>query len=87
MAWVYILKSVVDGRFYIGSTKDLERRLKQHSQHHTQSTTRMGPLTLALSQEYPSIETARKVELRLKKLKRRDYIEKIVEDGHIRMDG
>ncbi|MBI4435170.1 GIY-YIG nuclease family protein [Candidatus Uhrbacteria bacterium] len=87
MAWVYILKSVVDGRFYIGSTTDLERRLKQHSQHHTQSTARMGSLTLAFSQEFPSIEIARKVESRLKKLKRRDYIEKIVEDGYIRTEG
>ena len=36
-------------------------------------------------QEFPTIEEAKKVELKLKKLKRKDYIEKIVKDGYIKM--
>jgi hypothetical protein len=31
MYYVYILRSLVNDRYYIGSTKDLERRLKKHN--------------------------------------------------------
>jgi predicted GIY-YIG superfamily endonuclease len=40
---------------------------------------------MILCQEFESIELAKKIELRLKKLKRKDYIEKIVKDGYIKM--
>ena len=36
-------------------------------------------------QEFESIVIARKIERRLKKLKRRDYIEKIISDGYIKI--
>jgi len=40
---------------------------------------------LVFSQEYPSIEIARKVERKIKKLKRKDYIEKMVAEGYIKI--
>ena len=40
---------------------------------------------MVLKQEYPSLSEARMVESRLKKLKRKDYIEKIITDGCIKM--
>jgi predicted GIY-YIG superfamily endonuclease len=40
---------------------------------------------VALSQEYPTIEEARKIERKLKKLKRKDYISKIIKDGYIKI--
>jgi predicted GIY-YIG superfamily endonuclease len=40
---------------------------------------------LVFKQEFESMEIARKIESRLKKLKRKDYLKKIVEDGFIRM--
>ena len=82
--YVYILKDEKD-RFYIGSTDDLERRLYQHYKNHTQTTARMEKPKIVLSQEYPSLEIARKIERKLKNLKRKDYIEKIVSDGYIRI--
>ncbi len=85
MAWVYILQSKTNGRFYIGSTSDLQRRLDQHSSGHTQTTDRMGPSNLVLSQEYTSLKEARSVEKKIKKLKRRDYVEKMIRDGRITM--
>jgi len=38
-----------------------------------------------LCQEFPTIDVAKNIELRLKKLKRKDSIEKIIKDGCIRI--
>ncbi|MBI4155883.1 MAG: GIY-YIG nuclease family protein [Candidatus Zambryskibacteria bacterium] len=45
MGYVYILKNS-KGNFYIGSTPDLSRRIKQHLSGHTHSTHRMQDLNL-----------------------------------------
>ncbi|MEX0587403.1 MAG: GIY-YIG nuclease family protein [Patescibacteria group bacterium] len=87
MAFVYILKSRSDGRFYIGSTVDLKKRLNHHIGGFTPSTKRMGEIDLVLCQDYPTLKMARSIERKLKNLKRHDYIEKIVKEGRIRMGG
>jgi len=84
MAYVYILKSEKE-KYYIGSTTDIERRMEQHKGGHTPSTHRMGKLELVFSQKFETLENARNIESRLKKFKRRDYIEKIVKDGFIKI--
>lgn len=81
---VYILKDKT-GKFYVGSTSDLQRRLKQHFAMHTQTTRGMKELRLVLSQEYANLGIARNVERKIKKLKRKDYIEKMVKDGCIKL--
>ena len=45
----------------------------------------MGNLNLVFSQKFDTLLEARKVELKLKKLKRKDYIEKIIDDGFIKL--
>lgn len=82
--FVYILKDE-NGRCYIGSTTDLERREKQHQQGHTWTTQRFTNPRLVFSQEYPTLAEARIIELRLKRLKRKDYLEKIIKDGFIKI--
>jgi putative endonuclease len=82
--YVYILKDST-GKFYVGSTNNLERRFKQHNSGHTYTTRRMGELELVFSQEFDTLEKARNIELKLKRLKRKDYIRKIVEDGYIKI--
>lgn len=84
MPYIYILQNQ-KGRYYIGSTINLEKRLKQHSQGRTYSTKRMGNLKLVFYQEYEILKEARQIEYKLKKLKRRDYIANIVKDGFIKM--
>ena len=84
MNYVYILKGV-KSKYYIGSTSDLKRRMKQHLSGHTYSTRRLLGLSLVFSQEFETLEIARKVELRLKKLKRKDYIDKIIKEGYIKL--
>ncbi len=41
--------------------------------------------SLVLVQEYDSLGVARKIERKVKKLKRKDYIEKIISDGYIKI--
>lgn len=82
MAWVYILKTQ-SGKLYIGSTSNLGDRIKHHKGGFTLSTKRLGVPELIFSQEYTSLKAARYIELRLKKLKSRVYIDKIVQDGKI----
>jgi putative endonuclease len=83
MPFIYILKSEL-GKYYIGSTTNLPQRLRHHQGGYTPSTKRLGAVNLVFSQEYSTINEARKVEKRLKDLKRKDYVEKIIKDGFIK---
>jgi len=76
-AFVYILKSIT-GRYYVGSTSDLDRRMIQHRNGHTQTTRNMNGFNLVFKQEYATLEEARFVEKKIKKFKRKDFIEKII---------
>lgn len=84
MAWVYILKTK-NGQYYVGSTDDVVRRLKQHSQKHTATTARLKIEEIVLKQEYETLAKARTVERKIKKLKRKDYIEKMIKEGYIKI--
>ncbi|KKW16871.1 MAG: Excinuclease ABC C subunit domain protein [Parcubacteria group bacterium GW2011_GWA1_50_14] len=82
--YVYILEDTT-GRFYIGSTQDIKKRMREHRGGHTQTTRNMKEPQMIFFQEYSSLEIARTIERKLKMLKRKDYIEKIVADGYIKM--
>lgn len=82
--YVYILKDN-DGKFYVGSTDNLERRLSQHQAGHTQTTRNMIYPRLVFKQEYNNLKQARSIEKKIKNLKRKDYIEKIIKDGYIKI--
>jgi len=73
------------GKIYIGSTNDVSRRLSQHQNGHTQTTSRMKDKKLVFVQKFETLEDARKIERKLKKLKRKDYIEKIIQDDFIKI--
>ena len=66
MAWVYILRGSC-GRYYIGSTANLDRRLAEHRRGKVHSTRRFGePLELIIAKEMPDIDSARQLERKLK---------------------
>ena len=44
-----------------------------------------GGVHLVFSQKYENLNDARSVERKLNKLKRKDYIKKIIKDGFIKM--
>ena len=83
MHFVYILKSVNSGRYYIGCTENVNRRLKEHNNGKVFSTQPLRPFKLMLKQEYPTLSLARKTERKLKSFKRKDFIEKIIREGYI----
>ncbi|MFN2507575.1 MAG: GIY-YIG nuclease family protein [Chthoniobacterales bacterium] len=69
MAWVYILRGP-SGRHYIGSTKNLQRRILEHQHGGTHTTRRFGSdLTLIASKQVSSITAARQLERELKRKK------------------
>ena len=46
MWYVYILKSLKEGRFYVGSTNDLRRRVQEHKEGLCESTRHRAPVNL-----------------------------------------
>ncbi len=80
---VYILKSLVNGRFYIGSTDNILRRTDEHNRGKSIYTRLTKPFELVFTQDFTTPTEARSIEYRLKKLKRRDILERIIESGVI----
>ena len=79
---LYILYFPKQDKYYVGSTNNLERRINQHKSGYTYSTKRLrGVPELKFVQEFDSLKDARSAESRIKSWKRRDYIEKIINDG------
>ena len=69
MAWAYILRGS-SGRYYIGSTTELERRLEQHRNGYGHTTRRLGdPLELVATLELPALADARELERQMKRKK------------------
>ena len=83
--YTYLLRSLKDNRYYIGSTIDLMRRLRYHASGGTPTTKKFGKLELVFVQEYNSLNDARNIERKLKKFKRRDFLEKIIKDKIIKI--
>ncbi len=50
--WVYVLRSIKDGKLYTGSTADLTERLKRHNEGRERSTKRRAPFELVYFEEY-----------------------------------
>lgn len=65
--YVYIIKSVVDGTYYKGSTGDPLARLQQHNDGLSHYTRSKGPWKLVYVEELP---TKTEMLIREKKLKR-----------------
>jgi putative endonuclease len=58
MAWMYILQCC-DGSYYVGSTKDLERRLSQHQEGRGAIyTSKRLPVKLVYCEEYNHVAEA-----------------------------
>jgi putative endonuclease len=66
MHYTYELSSEKDGRFYIGTTRDLRSRLKLHAQGHVTSTAYRRPLSLAYYEACHSADDAYRRERYLK---------------------
>jgi putative endonuclease len=83
--FVYILQSERNGRFYVGSTDNVERRFSEHQNGIVRSTRNLRPWLLKFFKEYKSLTEARKVEYKLKSFKSRKVIEQIIEEKNIKL--
>ena len=69
MPWVYILRGK-SGRYYIGSTDNLGRRLAEHQRGSNHTTRRLGgEIELIAEREVSNMTEARALELELKRKK------------------
>ncbi|MBI4134939.1 MAG: GIY-YIG nuclease family protein [Candidatus Sungbacteria bacterium] len=69
MHYLYFLTSLHDGKFYIGTTSDLRKRLKEHNEQKSKATASRRPFELIYYEAYKSPRDARIRERRLKQFK------------------
>jgi putative endonuclease len=79
MAYLYILQSRSTGRYYVGSTNDLNRRLSEHNRAHSLATRGRGPWILVRRESFPTLLEARRRELEIKKWKSSKAIASLID--------
>jgi len=78
MYWLYILANKVTDRYYVGSTDNLDRRLKQHKAGKVRTTKILGPMEIVYTEEYNSLLEARQREKKLKSYKSKKYLKWLI---------
>jgi len=80
--WIYILQSLKNGRYYIGSSKDVKVRLNEfHNKGKVKATKYQRPWIIVFKQKCKSETIAKQIEAKLKSYKSRRIIESIVFSG------
>ena len=79
--FVYILKSTNTGRYYVGHTDDLERRLTEHNAGYVKSTKAGTPWERLYSESFPDRSTASARERQIKSWKDSAAISRLIETG------
>ena len=78
--YVYILRSLADGNFYVGYTNDLKRRVFQHQAGLVRSTSERLPIDLVYYEACQSRADATKREKYLKTAWGKRYIKSRIAD-------
>ena len=81
MAFLYILQSEATGRFYVGSTPDLQRRLAEHFRGHALATRSRGPWKLVHQEQFETLLHARRRELEIKSWKSATMIRALIDSS------
>ena len=76
--FVYIIQSLKDGTYYVGSTRDLNERLERHNQGRSNYTKAKRPWKLRYSEKHPDRSSASIRENEIKSRKSKSYIESLV---------
>ena len=76
--YVYILKSLSTGRFYVGQTKNLNERVAYHKADYSRALKNRGPWELVYSEEFNSRGEAMRREYRIKRQKNPQFIEDLL---------
>jgi putative endonuclease len=69
MYFLYILKSLKDGKYYVGITADVDKRITYHSSGRVKSTKNRLPIKLIYSEAFENLKQARAREIYLKSYK------------------
>jgi putative endonuclease len=75
---VYIIQSLLDNSYYIGYTKNLEKRIVQHNNAKTGYSSKKVPWILVYSESFEIKSLAIKRERFIKNQKSRDFIKKLI---------
>jgi putative endonuclease len=78
MYYTYVIQSQKNNRYYIGSTKDLNRRLLEHNSNNTQSLKNKGPYKLVYKESFLTVTEARKREKEIKSYKGGNAFKKLL---------
>jgi putative endonuclease len=76
--FVYIIESLKDGTYYIGSTRNLIERIERHNQGRSTYTKNKKPWKLLYSEIHPDRSKASIREREIKSKKSKSYIETLV---------
>lgn len=83
MCTTYILQSEKDGKFYIGSTENIEKRIERHNKGYSRYTKSRGPFKIVYQEHYNTVSEAKKREYYLKSLKSRKALEKLIHGAFV----
>jgi len=76
--FVYILKSIKEDTYYVGSTQDVNSRLERHNQGRSKYTKTKRPWELVYWEKCRDRAEAMRLEREIKARKSKDYIESLV---------
>jgi putative endonuclease len=76
--YTYIIRSLSSGIYYIGSTKNLEDRLRRHNQGGSTFTKPHKPFEIVYSRGFATKSEAVKYEMKLKSFKSRIQLEQLI---------
>jgi len=80
MWFTYIIRNDVNNRFYIGSTNNIKRRLKEHSRSKRQSIAHFGTYRLIYKEEYTTRSEAFQRERQIKAYKGGNAFKKLLRE-------
>jgi putative endonuclease len=85
--YVYILESNKDGRYYIGSTYDIAKRLAYHNKGLSPYTSKFKPWAIRYQEEFDSLKEARSRERNLKEWKNHKRIQALLNRNRVNYTG
>ena len=81
MYQVYILKSEIKEKYYIGHSHDITLRLERHNHGHVRSTKAYCPWKIIYSESFESKQEAYKRELQIKSYKGGEAFKKLIKES------
>ena len=82
MVIIYVIKSVLTDKLYVGMTKDLQNRLREHNAGKSKYTASFKPWVVIYTENAGNFETARKREIYLKSTAGKNFIRKYLQGGN-----